>query len=128
VFMAASMNKIPVKGHIILTGLFFGLIPYWVPLLTGRVILWGVGFAASKILGLSGQYHKNQLISLDQHGSALLGFDPDIVLSAVIHIYDFWLFNLLRPVLNRIEFEHTKKALAAEINISKDNLFFKAIT
>ena len=78
-------------------------------------------------MGRAGVYAKNQLIAIDQQGSSLMGFDPDIVLSAVIHFYDFWLFNLLRPILNRLEFEHTKKALEAEKNISKSNLFFTKV-
>lgn len=122
-----NRHKIPIRGAVILTALFFGLMPYWVPLLIGKAALWGIIYGVARWMGRSGVYAKNQLIAIDQQGSSLMGFDPDIVLSAVIHFYDFWLFNLLRPILNRLEFEHTKKALEAEKNISKSNLFFSNI-
>lgn len=120
-----KLTKIPTWGAVILTALFFGLIPYWLPLLVTKAIGWGIVYGSARGLGLRGDYAKAQLISIDQHGSSLMGFDPDIVISALVQVYDFWLFNLLRPILNWIEFEHTRNALGNERGISTSNLFFK---
>jgi hypothetical protein len=120
-----ELKKIPFPGTVILTVLFFTLSWYWIPMLLVKAGSWALLYAVERILGTSGRYSKNQLISLDQHGAALLGFDPDIVISALCQVYDFWLFNLLRPVLNWIDPGHTRAALEAERGISTSNIFFK---
>ncbi len=107
-----------------MTGLMILLLPYWLPMLIYKAGFWGLVFLLSS--GRVQTYAFNQLISIDQHGASLLGFSPDVVISALVHVYDWWLFNLLRPILNRLEAGHTEKAWQAETCEDFGNIFWEA--